>query len=361
MTTLTELYDVGGQSPWLDNVRRDWLEDGTLARLVTQGIRGVTSNPTIFAKAVEATDVYDDQIATLGDKKPDEAFVELASRDIADTAALLAPVFASSGGVDGLISFEVSPTLAHDTDGTIEAGRTISRRFALPNLYVKVPATTAGLPAITALLADGINVNVTLIFGLERYAQVIDAFEAGLEGAIAAGRDVTRIVSVASFFVSRVDTEVDGRLDALGAPPSLKGRAAVAQAALAYELFAQRRIAERFAALEQQGARPQRPLWASTSTKNPAYPDLLYVDSLIGPSTVNTMPEATIEAFVDHGTVARTVDGDVDGARATLKAIEAAGVSMPDVAQTLEDKGVASFADSYRELLARIESKRASR
>jgi transaldolase len=352
MTRLTELYEVGGQSPWLDNIRRDWLEDGTMARLVDEGIRGVTSNPTIFAKALEATDVYDEQVASLGDKKPDEAFVELASRDIADTAALLAPVFASSAGADGFVSFEVPPTLAHD------AARTIAARFALPNLLVKVPATREGLAAITALLADGVSVNVTLIFGLERYSEVIDAFEAGLEAALAAGLNLSRIASVASFFVSRVDTEVDGRLDALGAPAGLKGRAAVAQAVLAYELFTQRRAAPRFAALEQHGARPQRPLWASTSTKNPAYSDLLYVDSLVGPSTVNTMPDTTIAAFVDHGTVERTVDRDVGVARATIASIEAAGVSMPAVAQVLEDKGVASFADSYRELLGTIEAKR---
>jgi transaldolase len=257
------------------------------------------------------------------------------------------------------VSFEVPPTLAHDTAGTIEAARAISTRFALPNLLVKVPATAEGLPAITALLAEGISVNVTLIFGLGRYAEVIDAFEAGLEGALAADRDVARLASVASFFVSRVDTEVDARLDALGAPASLKGRAAVAQAVLAYELFTQRHEAPRFASLAALGARPQRPLWASTSTKDPAYPDLLYVDNLIGPSTVNTMPDATIAAFVDHGTLARTVDRDVEGARATLQAIEAAGVSMEEVATVLEDKGVASFADSYRELLATIESKRA--
>jgi transaldolase len=347
MTKLTALFDDEGQSPWLDNVRRDWLEDGTMARLVGEGIRGVTSNPTIFAKALEASDVYDDQVASLGDKKPDEAFVELASRDIADTAALLAPVFAASDGADGFVSFEVPPTLAHDAAATIEAARAVSSRFALPNLLVKVPATREGLTAIAALLAEGISVNVTLIFGLERYGEVIDAFEAGLEGAQQAGRDLARLASVASFFVSRVDTEVDGRLDALGAPASLRGRAAVAQAVLAYELFAQRRQAPRFAALAQAGARPQRPLWASTSTKNPAYDDLLYVDSLIGPSTVNTMPEATIDAFVA-------------GPPATLAEIEAAGVSMAEVAQVLEDKGVASFADSYRELLATIESKRAA-
>jgi transaldolase len=361
MTSLKELYEVGGQSPWLDNVRRDWLRDGTMARLVDEGIRGVTSNPTIFAKALEATSDYDEQVARLRDETPDDAFVELASRDITDVATLLRPVFDASEGADGYVSFEVSPRLARDTDATIEAARTVHKRFSLANLFVKVPATKEGLPAITALLADGINVNVTLIFGLPRYAQVIDAFVAGLEQADAVGRDLKSIASVASFFVSRVDTEVDARLDALGAPAALKGRAAVAQAQLAYELFTQRVAEPRFAALAARGARPQRTLWASTSTKNPAYPDLLYVDTLIGPDTVNTMPDATIAAFRDHGTVARTVDADYAAARATLAEVEAAGVSLDDVSATLEDKGVASFADSYGELLRTIASKRAPR
>jgi transaldolase len=359
MTKLTALFEVGGQSPWLDNIRRDWLQDGTMATLVQEGIRGVTSNPTIFQKAIEATNLYDDQVAALGDLKPDEAFVELASRDIADTAALLRGVHDASDGADGFVSYEVPPTLAHDTAATVAAARKISARFALPNLLVKVPATAEGLPAITALLADGISVNVTLIFGLERYAGVIDAFLAGLEQAAAQGKPLHRIASVASFFVSRVDTEVDGRLDALRAPESLKGLAAVAQAQLAYGLFTERHADARFSALAARGARPQRPLWASTSTKNPAYPDLLYVDTLIGPSTVNTMPDTTIEAFRDHGAVARTVDADLDAARAALAEVEAAGVSMEDVAKVLERNGVASFAASYAEMLGSIESKRA--
>ena len=360
MTSLKDLYDKGGQSPWLDNVRRDWLRDGTMAGLVAEGIRGVTSNPTIFAKALEATDLYDEQVRRLSDETPDDAFVELASRDITDVADLLSPVFQSSGGTDGFVSFEVPPTLADDTDATVEAARSISKRFSLANLFVKVPATAAGIPAITALLADGISVNVTLIFGLSRYAEVIDAFFAGLEQASASGRELGAIASVASFFVSRVDTEVDGRLDALGADSSLKGRAAVAQAQLAYEQFSTSFAGPRFAALKAKGAQLQRPLWASTSTKNPAYPDLLYVDTLIGPDTVNTMPDATIAAYRDHGTLARTVDADAAGATATLAAIEAAGVDMGDVATTLERKGVATFADSYAELLRTIESKRAA-
>ena len=360
MTTLRALYETGGQSPWLDNIRRDWLRDGTMARLVDEGIRGVTSNPTIFAKAIDATDQYDAQVARLAGETPDEAFVELAARDIADTAALLMPVFESSGGADGFVSFEVSPTLAHDTDATVEAARTVAKRFSLANLFVKVPATPEGLPAISALIAEGVSVNVTLIFGLERYDQVIDAFLAGLEQAAAAGRELASIASVASFFVSRVDTEVDARLDALNADASLKGRTAVAQDQLAYEQHTRRFAEPRFTALKARGARVQRPLWASTSTKNPAYPDLLYVETLIGPDTVNTMPEATIEAFCDHGRVARTVDADYEGARATLAAVEAAGIDLADVSATLEDKGVNSFAESYGDLLRTIASKRSA-
>jgi transaldolase len=359
VTSFKELYEVGGQSPWLDNVRRDWLQDGTMARFVDEGIRGVTSNPTIFAKAISATDQYDAQLASLGDVSFEDAFVTIASKDITDTAKLLQPVHDASDGADGFVSFEVAPTLAYDTDGTIEAGRKIATSLALPNLLVKVPATEAGLPAISALLAEGVSVNVTLIFGLGRYAQVVDAYLEGLERALAAGRDLRSITSVASFFVSRVDTEIDGRLDELGADAALKGRAAVAQAKCAYELFTARFAESRFGALEANGAHVQRPLWASTSTKNPSYSDLLYVDSLIGQKTVNTMPDETVEAFLDHGVVRRTVDDDVDAAHRTISEVEAAGVSMEDVAKVLEDKGVRSFAQSFHDLLETIEDKRA--
>ncbi len=358
MTSLKELYEVGGQSPWLDNLRRDWLRDGTMARFVDEGVRGVTSNPTIFAKAIEGTDQYDEQLATLGSVPFEDAFVAVAADDVAAMARVLEPVHDASEGADGFVSFEVAPTLAYDTAGTIKAARTVTTHFDLANLLVKVPATEAGLPAISALIAEGISVNVTLIFGLERYAQVIDAYLEGLERAAAAGRSLRTLTSVASFFVSRVDTEVDARLEQLGADPALRGRTAVAQAKLAYELFERRFAEPRFEALVPHGAHVQRPLWASTSTKNPSYPDLLYVDSLIGPRSVNTMPEATIEAFLDHGTVAPTVVEDLEGARATIAAVEAAGVDLIDVSSTLEDKGVRSFADSYHELLQTIEDKR---
>ena len=360
MTKLTDLYDIEGQSPWLDNVRRDWLRDGTMARLIADGVRGVTSNPTIFAKAIAATDEYDEQLATLRDETPDEAFVTIAGKDVADTAALLAGVHESSGGADGFVSFEVPPTLAFDTEGTIAAARQVASSFALPNLFVKVPATHAGLAAITALISEGTSVNVTLIFGLGRYDEVIDAYLAGLESAAAQGRDLSSISSVASFFVSRVDTEVDMRLEKLGAPEALRGRAAVAQAVLAYEKFTRRFAEGRFDVLQAKGARPQRPLWASTSTKNPAYPDLLYVDSLIGPMTVNTMPDGTIKDFLDHGQVARSIDRDVEGANATLASLKDAGVSLEEVATVLEQQGVDSFADSYHQLVSIIEGKRSA-
>jgi len=361
MTSLHDLFEQGGQSPWLDNVRRDWLEDGTMAALVEAGVRGVTSNPTIFAHALSSTDLYDAQLAALDGVDDEEAFVALAGRDIANTAALLAPVHASSQGADGFVSFEVSPRLAHDTAATVTAARSVAARFDLSNLLVKVPATKEGLPAISALLTEGISVNVTLIFGLERYGEVIDAFLEGLEGADRAHRELAAINSVASFFVSRVDTEVDRRLEAAAAPAELQGKAAVAQAVAAYALFVERFAEPRFLALAAKGARVQRPLWASTSTKNPAYDDLLYVDTLIGPDTVNTMPDSTIAAFRDHGTVARTIDADVEGARRTLAAVEAAGVSMHDVAQSLEDEGVASFAASYETLLGTIAAARSQR
>jgi len=360
MTKLTDLYSVQGQSPWLDNVRRDWLRDGSMAKLIADGVRGVTSNPTIFAKAIAATSDYDEQLASLTDESPDEAFFAIAGKDIADTAALLAEVHETSGGADGFVSFEVRPTLAYDTGGTIAAARQVATTFSLPNLLVKVPATEPGLAAISALTSEGMSVNVTLIFGLERYDQVIDAYLTGLEGAAQKGLDLSSIASVASFFVSRVDTEVDARLEKLGAAKELRGRAAVAQGVLAYEQFTRRFAEARFDALQVKGARPQRPLWASTSTKNPAYPDLLYVDSLIGPMTVNTMPDGTIKDFLDHGRVARSIDSDVEGARATLAALGDVGVSLEEVAQVLEHQGVDSFADSYHQLVAIIEEKRSA-
>jgi transaldolase len=367
MTKLQDLYDQQGQSPWLDNLRRDYLRGGRLAELVAQGIRGVTSNPTIFAKAIEGGNDYDEQFGTLLDSHTvEEAYWELVVTDIRDALAILRPVHDASDGVDGYVSLEVAPGLAHDTAGTITAARHFHELVAEPNLYVKIPATAEGVPAIRAMIGEGRNINITLLFSLERYGEVIEAYIGGLEDLVATGvTDLSAVRSVASFFVSRVDTEVDRRLDTLAAQSAgrateiqaLRGTAAVAQAQRAYALFAQRFSGARWEALASKGAKVQRPLWASTSTKNPAYPDLVYVDTLIGPDTVNTMPDDTIAAFLDHGTPARTVDADSDAAGRALQRIEAAGVDMADVARTLEDEGVASFTKSFDELIQKLSDK----
>lgn len=359
MTLLHRLFDEGGQSPWVDNLNRPSLRNGGLAKLVADGIRGVTSNPTIFQKAMTGTDAYDEQFQTLIDKGTvEDAFWRMATDDIAHACEQLAPLYETSGAGDGFVSLEVSPTLATNTDGTIAAARHIHEQLGLPNLLVKIPATLEGVPAIQQMITEGRNINVTLIFSLERYDAVIEAYLSGLEALAEAGGDLSRVHSVASFFVSRVDTEVDRRLEQRkGGPSDLAGKAAVAQARLAFRLFQQRFSGARWDALAAGGAHVQRPLWASTSTKNPAYPDLLYVDSLIGPDTVNTMPDATIAAFEDHGTVKRTIDTDVDGAQAHLERLAEAGIAMADVARVLEDEGVASFTKSFEELIQSLTDK----
>jgi transaldolase len=358
MTRLHDLYDQTGQSPWIDNLNRPSIKGGGLQKLLGEGIRGVTSNPTIFQKAMTGSDAYDEQFAEVIKKDSVEAaFWDMAVDDVTEALGLLRPLYDSSGGGDGFVSLEVSPTLANNTDGTIEAARGLHQRIDLPNLLVKIPATEAGVPALKAMFAEGRNINVTLIFSLERYDAVIEAYLSGLEELDRSGGDVAKVHSVASFFVSRVDTEVDRRLEKLGDHPGLAGKAAVAQARLAYQLFEQRFSGTRWEALSANGALPQRPLWASTSTKNPAYPDLLYVDSLIGPHTVNTMPDATVAAFADHGTVARTVDSDFAGARADLDRLAEVGVDMADVARVLEEEGVASFSKSFDELLQSLHDK----
>jgi len=369
MTRLQDLYTEQGQSPWLDNLRRDWLHDGHLAELVSTGVRGVTSNPTIFAKAISGEDDYDEQFSSLvGSMTVEQAYWELVITDIVDALAVLRPVFDGSGGTDGFVSLEVAPALANDTDATVQAGRALHERIASPNLLVKVPATAEGVTAIHRLIAEGHSINVTLIFGLERYDEVIEAYLSGLEAYAAAGAaDLSGVASVASFFVSRVDTEVDRRLETLAGgtagdakPLSLRGRAAVAQAQEAYAHFVEAFSGPRWEALAAKGAQVQRPLWASTSTKNPAYGDLLYVDSLIGPHTVNTMPDGTIDAFLDHGHVARTLDADEPGAVATLQALADAGIDLADVSATLEDEGVHTFAKSFDELLQSLTDKAAT-
>ncbi len=364
MTRLHDLFDREGQSPWLDNLRRDWLEDGTLAGLVDQGVRGVTSNPTIFAKAIAGQDTYDEQFASLiGSATVEDAYWDLVVDDVTAALAVLRPVHDASDGADGFVSVEVAPALAHDTDRTIVEARALHERIDRPNVLVKIPATAEGVPAIRQMISEGRSINVTLIFSLSRYAEVIEAYLSGLEAlTVSGGADLSRVSSVASFFVSRVDTEVDRRLEAAASQgrtgiDDLRGRAAVAQAKLAYRLFLERFSGPRWEALAARGARVQRPLWASTSTKNPAYPDLAYVDTLIGPDTVNTMPETTLADFLGHGTVARTVDVGFDGDDAVIGRLADAGVDMEDVAAVLESEGVASFAKSFDELMQSLTDK----
>ena len=361
MNKLQRLYQEQGQSPWLDNLTRGHLGDGTLGRLVASGIRGVTANPTILARAIEGSDAYDQQFATLiAQGRPvADAHGDLVVDDIAGAVGVLRPTFDEGGGADGFVSVEVAPELARDTGATIAAARQLHQRIARPNLFVKIPATAEGVPAIQAMTAEGRSINVTLVFSLARYAGVIEAYLTGLEALARRGGDLTSVHSVASFFVSRGDTEVDRRLDAVGSDGALalRGRAAVAQAQLAYRLFGDRFAGPRWERLAARGAYPQRPLWASTSTKNPAYPDTRYVDGLIGPDSVNTLPEPTIAAFEDHGTVARTIDRGVDDAGAVLRALAEVGVGLDDVGRTLEDQGVASFHESFVHVLRALEAK----
>ncbi|MHB1552839.1 MAG: transaldolase [Acidimicrobiales bacterium] len=367
MTKLHDLYEQQGQSPWLDDLHREWLTSGHLADRVRQGVRGVTSNPTILAKAIEATDVYDEQFrALMRSMSVDDAYWELVIDDIERALDVLRPVHQSSEGADGFVSLEVAPSLANDTDGSIAAVRSLHERIDRSNLLVKVPGTLAGLPAIRTLFSEGRSINVTLIFSIERYDQVMEAYLSGLEAYAERASDLSSVHSVASFFVSRVDTEADRRLEALagggdgtGDPEilGLRGKAAVAQAQLAYEHFVKTFEGPRWTALEAKGARVQRPLWASTSTKNPAYSDLLYVDSLIGPDTVNTMPEPTLDALLDHGTIARSVDTDVAHAHQVLDDLARVGVDMDDVTAVLEEQGVSAFAKSFDELLQTLTDK----
>jgi transaldolase len=368
MTKLNDLYDREGQSPWMDDLHREWLTGGHLRDLVGQGVRGVTSNPTIFAKAIESTDVYDEQFrALIRSMSVEDAYWEMVIDDIEHALEVLRPVNRSSNGADGFVSLEVAPSLANDTKGSIAAARSLHERIAQPNLLVKVPGTPAGVPAIRALIAEGRSINVTLIFSLDRYDEVMEAYLSGLEAYVAAGAtDLSGVNSVASFFVSRVDTEVDRRLevlagggDAAGDPEvlALRGKAAVAQAQIAYEHFTKTFQGSRWEALVKRGARVQRPLWASTSTKNPSYSDLLYVDELIGPDTVNTMPEKTMDALMDHGTIARTVDADLPDAHRALDNLARVGIDMEDVSAVLEDQGVSAFEKSFDELLQSLSDK----
>lgn len=359
---LGELFTVGGQSPWLDNLGRGPLRDGSLLAWKERGIRGITSNPTIFQKAIAGSVLYDGQLAESIARhgSPEAAYWDLVCADIAEAADLFRDLYDDSDGNDGFVSVEVSPTLAHDTAGTVEAARTLWERLDRPNIMIKIPATDEGIAAVSAVTGLGINVNVTLIFGLAGYARVLEAYMSGLETLASRDADrVTQVSSVASFFISRVDQEIDRRLTEIGTASALalRGRAAVAQAKLAYDHFRSVLDGPRWTSLARAGAHPQRPLWASTSTKNPQYPDTLYVDPLIGPLSVNTLPEVTAEAFSHHGSAARSVDRDLDGARADWAAIRAEGVDVDDVARVLERQGVDAFIASYQDLLTELGEK----
>ncbi len=359
MGRLDDLYNQQGQSPWLDNLRRGWTRNGELQAWVDSGVRGLTSNPSIFAKAMTETKDYDDDLASLvsDGSSVEDAYWHLVVDDILAALAILDPVFQSSDGEDGYVSVEVAPTLAHDEAATIEAVRELDNRIEAPNLYVKVPATVEGVNAIRTAISEARSINVTLIFSLERYKAVMEAYISGLEQC--QQEDLSSISSVASFFVSRVDVEVDRRLTEIGTDEALalRGKAAVAQAQMAYAAFVKTFSGPRWEALAERGARLQRPLWASTSTKNPDYSDTLYVDTLIGPNTVNTLPDATLEAFADHGTVARTVDADTESAVQVLAGLADLGIDMEEVAAKLEQEGVASFADAFDQVLETLENR----
>ena len=354
-----------GQSVWLDQIDRAMIASGRLAQLRDAGVRGVTANPTIFARALEGSDVYADEVSRrlANGEDPESIVWELLIEDVQSAADVLRPVFDRERGADGFVSIEVSPEVADDTDRTIAAARDLHARVARPNVMVKIPATPEGLPAIQAMVAEGVNINVTLIFGIERYVKVVEAFLLGLEEFSKSGRNLGGVHSVASFFVSRVDTKVDDQLshkiasadgERAAQLQDLLGKAAVANSKLAYSMFTQLHSGPRWDNLGAKGATVQRCLWASTSTKNPRYRDTMYVEELIGPATINTMPLGTFEAFRDHGRVALTLQKDVEGARRTLDQLAAQGIDLAAVTQELEDEGVSGFARSYRESIENL-------
>jgi transaldolase len=350
-----------GQSVWIDFLSRRLIHGGELARMMEEdAVVGVTSNPTIFQKAISEGDAYDEQLREVltEEDEPKEVFLKLAIKDVQDACDLLRPVWDGGAGQDGYVSIEVDPNLAYDTEATIAEAQRLHELVDRPNCFVKIPATEPGLPAIEEMLARGRSINVTLIFSLQRYAEVVEAFQRGLERLVESGGDPGPVASVASFFVSRVDTEADKRLEELGAPDELKGKLAIANAKLAYQRYKELHSGERWDALAAKGARPQRCLWASTSTKNPAYRDVMYVEELIGPQTVDTMPEETIRAFQDHGEVALTLERDIAEAHRVFERIAEAGVDYDDVVAVLEKEGVDKFSDSFKELLEGVRAKR---
>lgn len=358
MTKLHELAELG-QAIWLDYISRSLITSGDLKELVDQGLRGVTSNPSIFEKAIAGSADYDEDLNRLihDGRSVAEIYEDLAMADIRSAADILRPVYDKSGGADGFVSLEVNPSLAHDTEATIAEARRLFASLERPNVMIKVPATPAGIPAIESLIGEGININVTLIFSLEQYETVATAYIAGLEKLALSGGDLGKVASVASFFISRVDTAVDKALEEIG-NTEIQGKIAIDNARIAYGRFRQIFSSERWQKLAAGSARVQRPLWASTSSKNPAYPDTLYVDSLIGFDTVNTLPPATLNDFLDHGTVAATVETDVDGARNRMAELAELGIDLDAVINKVLDEGVAAFATSFEGLIAGIAEKR---
>ena len=357
MNRLEQLH-AAGVSIWLDTLSRDLLDSGAFATLVADdAVTGATSNPTIFAKAITGSHRYDEQLRALvadGLRAPQELFLQLALDDVRRAADLLRPAYEASDGRDGFVSFECTPDLADDTRATVDQALELWERLARPNVMIKVPATDAGIPAIEELTARGVNVNITLLFSLARYEQVIDAYMTGLERRVAAGQPVGAIASVASFFVSRVDSKAD---DVLPASSELRGRVAIANARTAYGRYRERFAVPRWLVLRDAGARPQRPLWASTGTKDPAYSDVLYVQELVAPEVVNTMPESTLRAFADHGDATRDFTDSIAVSAATLRRAEYEGVDLAAIASQLEREGVRAFCDSYHELLDCIDGK----
>lgn len=361
---LLRVYSEQGLSPWLDNLQRSYITSGKLKQIIANGVRGVTSNPTIFQRAIQGSNDYDEQFLALTKAGVSslDAYWALVVEDIKGALKIFSDLYESSGHTDGFVSVEVDPRLARDTAATLKAARELNQRVGLPNVMIKIPATEEGLPAIQQMIADGCNVNVTLIFSLERYQQVIDAYIAGLEERVAKGLDISNIQSVASFFISRVDNDVDALLDVHGSAAALdhRGKVAIAQARLAYSLFQNSFSGSRWESLAAHGASVQRPLWASTSTKNPSYPDTLYVDQLIGPHSVNTLPEPTLEAFSNHGVVARTIDSEIESAQKLWETLPAFGVDMNAIAEKLENEGVSSFISSFVDLIEALDDKAAS-
>jgi len=369
--TTSRLYDLQaqGQSVWYDNIRRGLISSGELQQLIDDGVVGITSNPTIFEKAmVDSTD-YDDELGTLAKQGYDAraVFETLSLSDIGKAADMLRGVYDRTDGLDGYVSIEVSPVLAHDTEATLTEARHLWSKLNRPNIMIKVPATPEGIPAIRTLISEGINVNVTMLFAIDNYREVADAYISGLEARAARGEALDRLASVASIFVSRIDTAVDAQLDQKIKATSdateqeklraFQGKAAIANAKATYAVYQEIFGGERFSALRAKGAHPQRPLWASTSTKNPAFPDLLYVEALVGPDTVDTMPPATVTAFMDHGTAKPTLTEGLDEAPRTLEALGKVGIDIPAVMQKLQDDGVASFAKSFENMIGAIQKK----